>query len=187
MMTINLLPWREQIREQRKKEFVGLLFLAAIIGVVIIIISYFPVAHLIGSQQQRIDYLQQAITQEKNNLDALKTVTAQKKQIVEQINLIQGLQNDRFRLVQLLDLLVRMVPNDAYLTRIEQQNNEILLEGRAITNAPITELIKNLNNAHLFKNISLSEIKEVGNSGEERSFSLLLVEQQTDHVVVGKK
>ena len=41
MAKINLLPWRDELREKRKKEFIVICIGAALIGVLLVVMAWF--------------------------------------------------------------------------------------------------------------------------------------------------
>ncbi|HEL8420035.1 TPA: pilus assembly protein PilN, partial [Legionella pneumophila] len=62
MTEINLLPWREQKREQEKKLFTTMLLIGIIIAAAIVFLMNSYVSHLISNQMNRNQILQKEIT-----------------------------------------------------------------------------------------------------------------------------
>ena len=63
MTSINLLPWREESREQRRKAFLGKLFAAALIGAVLVFIWISVAQARLDNQNSRNSYLQSNIAE----------------------------------------------------------------------------------------------------------------------------
>ena len=117
MARINLLPWRDELREKRKKEFIAICIGAALIGVLAVALAWFYYNHKLEDQEQA----NQLITSTNQNLDVqLKSLEGLEKQrdaIIERMKLIQGLQGQRPIAVRLIDEMVRVTPTNLYITK----------------------------------------------------------------------
>lgn len=144
MARINLLPWRAERRKLRQKEFLTMLGLSAIAGVVLwfLINTYYN--NQISGQNERNAYLQDQIAQvdkqitEIDKLDKSKTKLLARKQVIEQ------LQANRSQMVHLFDALVRTIPDGVILTSIKQEGDKLTLEGRSQSNARVSTYMRTL-------------------------------------------
>jgi len=144
MIKINLLPHREEKRQQRKHDFYTLLVLASIIGVVIIIgAGIFNATeilvqnqrnHLIKAENEKLDEEIKEIATLREEIDSLKA----RQQAVE------DLQGDRNQPVYLLSELVTQTPEGIYLRSLKQDGQKIVLSGYAQSNERVSEYLKNL-------------------------------------------
>jgi len=95
MAKINLLPWRDELREKRKKEFIAICIGAALIGVLLVVGAWFYYNYKLEDQEQA----NQLIISTNQNLDvqlkSLEGLQEQRNAIVERMKLIQGLQSQR--------------------------------------------------------------------------------------------
>ncbi|MDP1086156.1 PilN domain-containing protein, partial [Klebsiella pneumoniae] len=57
---------------------------------------------------------------------------------------VEGLQNQRNRPVQLLEELVRQVPDGIYLTSLKQEGERYTVSGVAQSNERVSDLLRNL-------------------------------------------
>ena len=57
MAKINLLPWREELRAERKRQFFGILGLAAVVGVLVSVLIYISFQAKIDQQNGRNKFL----------------------------------------------------------------------------------------------------------------------------------
>jgi type IV pilus assembly protein PilN len=80
-----------------------------------------------------------------------------KKQVVE------GLQSNRSEPVQLLDQLLRQLPEGVYLKAIKQTGAKVNISGFAQSNARVSTLMRNLGASPYLENPELVEIKAVPN------------------------
>lgn len=144
MARINLLPWRAERRKLRQKEFLTMLGLSAIAGVVLwfLINTYYN--NQISGQNERNAYLKDQIAQvdkqitEIDKLDKNKTKLLARKQVIEQ------LQANRSEMVHLFDALVRTIPDGVILTSIKQEGDKLTLEGRSQSNARVSTYMRTL-------------------------------------------
>ena len=131
MARINLLPWRDELREKRKKEFIAICIGAALIGVLAIALAWFYYNHKLEDQEQA----NQLITSTNQNLDVqLKSLEGLEKQrdaIIERMKLIQGLQGQRPIAVRLIDEMVRVTPTNLYITKFARTGDKFTIEGKA--------------------------------------------------------
>ncbi len=146
MILINLLPHREAARKRRREHFYMSMGLAALLGLGLAVLIYVWYEAQISSQRTRNDYL----TSENKRLDAqIKDIAALQDEIAAlraRQQAVEDLQSDRNLPVQLLNELVRLLPDGIYLTALRQQNQQITLNGVAQSNERVSEFLRNLSN-----------------------------------------
>ena len=146
MILINLLPHREEARKRRREEFYAGLGAAAVAGLLVGGLIYFWYDIQISDQQGRNAFL----AAENRRLDAqIKDVAT----LQDEINAlrarqeaVENLQADRNLPVHLLNELVRLLPEGAYLTAVRQEDSRITLSGVAQSNDRVSELLRHLAN-----------------------------------------
>lgn len=130
MAKINLLPWRDELREKRKKEFIVFCIVAAAVGALLVALAWFFYNAKLEDQEQA----NQLVISTNQNLDvqlkSLEGLQEQRNAIVERMKLIQGLQSQRPIAVRLVDELVRVTPSNMYLTKVSLQAINLLLKAR---------------------------------------------------------
>ncbi|MBN2885938.1 MAG: PilN domain-containing protein [Chromatiaceae bacterium] len=144
MARINLLPWREAARQQRKTEFaIGAgIGLAAALAVSFAVHTHF--AQRIDSQQQRNQRLKNEIAQLNRTIKEIEALEKMKADLITRMNVIQNLQESRPEVVHLFDELVATIPAGVYLTRVDHNGRSITIEGRAQSNARVSALMRNI-------------------------------------------
>ena len=163
MIRINLLPHREEKRKQRKKDFVGLLLLSAIVGALIVIAVGAYFASALSDQEQRNTF----IKNENARLDGEIKEVASLKQEIEALKArqqaVEDLQSDRNQPVYLMDELAQQVPEGVYLKSFKQDGQRVLLNGYAQSNERVSELLRNLgNHSPWLERPDLIEIRSTG-------------------------
>ena len=147
MTRINLLPWREARRVQRQRQLIGMLVAAALFGAGIVFLVYTEIAHRIEYQQERNDYLRGEIARLKKAAEEMQELQKTKTRLVDRLNVIQKLQTVRPGMVRMLDELVRLVPQDIYVTGFKTANNQVTLNGIARSDDIISKFMRDLKNA----------------------------------------
>lgn len=163
MIKINLLPHREEKRKQRKKDFVSLLALSAIVGALIVIAVGAYFANALSDQEQRNTF----IKNENTRLDGEIKEVASLKQEIEALKArqqaVEDLQSDRNQPVYLMDELAQQVPEGVYLKSFKQDGQRVLINGYAQSNERVSELLRNLgNHSPWLERPDLIEIRSVG-------------------------
>lgn len=167
MARINLLPWREAARQQRKTEFAIGAAAGIAVAVMIAIGVHIHFVQRIDSQQQRNQRLKNEIAKLNRTIKEIKELERQKADLINRMNVIQNLQESRPEIVRLFDELVTMLPDGVYLTKIEQRGRSVNLEGRAQSNARVSALMRNIESANWINNpnLVLIENKEKTSTG----------------------
>ena len=152
MTTINLLPWREELKEQRKKQFIAICILAALLGLALAAGAWFFYDQKLNDQQQANTIVQTANQTLDGQLKSLDGLQARRDAIIERMKLIQGLQGQRPVPVHFLDELVRVTPANMYITKFTRVGDKFTLEGRAENPNVVAELLRNLEASVWYRN-----------------------------------
>jgi type IV pilus assembly protein PilN len=173
MARINLLPWRAERRKQRQKEFMAMLGLSAVAGVVLwfFVNSYYNAQ--ISGQNDRNAYLQQQIAQVDTQIKEIEELDKKKAKLLARKQVIEQLQANRSQMVHLFDQLVRTIPDGVILTSIKQEGDKLTLEGRSQSNARVSTYMRQLEGSGWMTkpDLSVIEAKE-GDPGLPYTFTL---------------
>ena len=169
MAHINLLPWRERLREERRREFltimVGFVIIAG--GLVFLVDRYFNGE--INMQQARNDFVRAEIALLDAQVAEINQLRQQKEDIRARMNVITDLQGTRPVIVRIFDEMVRTLPEGVFYEHVERTEDVIAVEGIAESYSRITELMRNLDDSEWFEATDLSEFSVV--EGAETSMS----------------
>ncbi len=144
MARINLLPWRAERRAQRQRDFYAMLGLAALAGVLLSFLLWFHYDRQISGQIVRNDFLKDEIQKVESQIKEIETLDKQKDRLLARKKVIEQLQANRSQMVHLFDSLVRTIPDGVALSNIKQEGEVLTLEGRAQSNARVSEYMRNL-------------------------------------------
>jgi type IV pilus assembly protein PilN len=158
MANINLLPWREQLREQRKKDFgIALVLTVVVAGLILFGVDrYFNVS--ISRQNQVNAYLREQIAALDLKIVEIRELQEQKEALTERMTVIQELQGNRPVIVRLFDELVRTLPEGVYYNSVVRTNDNIALEGVAESNSRISALMRDLEASDWFADPDLRQV-----------------------------
>jgi type IV pilus assembly protein PilN len=159
MAKINLLPWRAERRANRQKEFYGMLGLAAAVGVVLSFLIWFYYGQQISGQETRNQFLQTEIQKMEGKIKEIEALDKQKDRLLARKKVIEQLQANRSQMVHLFDSLVRTIPDGVALANIKQEGEILTLEGRAQSNARVSNYMRNLEGSGWMTNPDLSIIE----------------------------
>jgi type IV pilus assembly protein PilN len=159
MPHINLLPWRQELRQQRNKEFhltaaVGVIIMAAVVGVVHL---HFESRTL--HQNDRNGFLEANIATLDKRIKEIQRLDEERERLLARMQIIQRLQSSRPEVVHLFDELVQTLPEGVYFTRIEQKGRVLKINGVAQSNARVSSLMRQLESSEWLENPTLLEIK----------------------------
>lgn len=177
MAHINLLPWREALRKQKKQDFLVVVGMAAALMLAIVGSVHFYMASLIDNQISRNNILKNEIKQVEKKIDEIKTLEKQKEQLIARMRVIEELQSNRPAVVHLFDELARIVPEGLYIETLDQKGVTLSIKGNAQSNARVSAFMRALEESEWFKSPSLGEIntKSAG-TRKSRQFSLTVLQ-----------
>lgn len=178
MIRINLLPHRQIKRAERKREL-GLMAVATVaLGVVLIFMGHQVINNRLDAQMNRNSRLQTAITQLDTEIDEIKRLQEEIKNMLDRKQVVENLQSNRSQAVILLDEITRQLPEAVYLSSFKQNGNTITLQGFADSNGRIATLVRNLSTSKWLESPVLVEIKAANVNSQRLSSFLLTVKQK---------
>lgn len=179
MARINLLPWREQLREERKQRFMvtlaGVLVVAG--GLVFVGDQYLNGA--IESQQARNDYLRKEIAVLDARIAEISELKQRREQLLERMKIIQDLQGNRPIIARIFDQLVRTLPEGVYFTELKMSAQQIAIGGVAESNHQVSSLMRSLAASDWLMAPNLTEVRALSATAPEQGNVFQLTVQQT--------
>jgi type IV pilus assembly protein PilN len=159
MPNINLLPWRQEARLRRNKEFLTLAVLSVIFMLGIVALVHLQFIQWIDYQQRRNDFLQGQINKLDEKIKEIAVLEDKKKRLEARMDIIRKLQASRPEVVHLFNQLVATLPEGVYYRKLEQKDLLLNLEGFAQSNARVSTLMRNIGNSQWLEQPKLEEIK----------------------------
>lgn len=181
MAKINLLPWREELRAQKKQDFINAIAVGVVFTMIIFAGIHFYIEGLKEYQQQRNKIIQDEIALLDIKIAQIKTIEEQKTKLLTKIDLIQKLQESRPEIVHLFDELPRVTPDGVFLSKFTQLGAELTFEGKSQSNARISAFMRAIEASSWLKAPKLNVIQSATKTNEER------VSDFTLHATQGNK
>jgi type IV pilus assembly protein PilN len=172
MPRINLLPWREAERKQRRQEFgLGAVGALALAGVITIAVNW-QMGAAVESQNERNQYLKTEIANLDKQIAEILDLEQRKKRLESRIQVIEQLERSRPEIVHVFDQLVRTLPDGVYLTGIKQSERNLTLKGVAQSSTRVASYMRNLDASEWLTNPSLDILETKGNGDGGSEFTL---------------
>lgn len=173
MAHINLLPWREELRKEKKKQFIGVTVVMAALmgGVVLLVHMYF--AGMIQYQESRNNFLRGEIRKVEDSIKEIENLDRQREQLISRMRVIESLQQNRPEIVFLFDELAKLIPEGLYIEKLDQKERSLVITGRAQSNARVSAFMRSLEASPVFTKPVLDVITADQRSAERtRQFTL---------------
>jgi len=167
MAQINLLPWREQRREQLRKEFFAVLGAVAGAGAVVVLLAIFFVNMQIDDQNGRNGYLRGHIAELDKKVAEIRTLQSRRNQLIDRMKVIQDLQGTRPVIVRIFDEIVRTLPDGVFYTGLQSTGQTISIQGIAESNNRVSSLMRKLEASEWFSDPVLKGVKAQPKYGEQ--------------------
>jgi len=177
MARINLLPWRDELRKERQKQFQTIAGLAALLMLAIIALVHIRMGAIIDNQQSRNSYLESEIKVLDKRIKEIQDLEKEKARLLARMDIIQQLQGSRPQVVHVFDELVTTLPDGVYLTSIKNTGTGITLDGFAQSNARVSSYMRKVDNAGWLSDPRLNVIETKDEKGQRISKFVLNVRQ----------
>ncbi len=163
MTRINLLPWREELRQEQKKQFAYMLGMTCLLAIAIVALIHFQMQGKIDYQKSRNNFLNQEIAKVNEEITEISELQKVRRSLIERMEVIQDLQASRPSIVHLFTEIVSTVPNGVYLKTLTQTDTNLLINGEAESNARVSTYMRNLSASDWLKdpNLTVIEIEDI--------------------------
>lgn len=161
MIRINLLPHREEKRKRRQQQFLGVAVLSVVLGLVVAGAVWFFLEQQVERQRANVAYMKGEIGKLDTQIEEIRKIREETASLLAKKQVVEGLQSNRSEPVQLLDQLLRQLPEGIYLKQIKQTGVKVNVMGYAQSNARVSTLMRNLGASPYLENPELVEIKAV--------------------------
>ena len=172
MPRINLLPWRDQQRKERKLAFFVALGGAAFGALVAAFAGYLMFKSMIGSQEQRNERLRSEIKVVDRQIEEINDLETQKQRFIARMQVIEKLQRSRSEVVHLFDEVAKTMPDGTYLTAFKQEAKKLKFEGVAQSSTRVSTFMRNISGSQWMKDPELEVVESKSGNSVGNSFVL---------------
>lgn len=173
-ININLLPWREALKEQQKREFLMMLGMSFLAAGGLVFCIHLWINSEISFQNEKNAYLKNEIAQLDQKISEIDALQKEKQQLLAKMDIIQQLQANRPQVVRLFDGIVKTVPDGLFLTNLARTGNNILIDGKAESNTRVSTFMRNIESSSWLKSPVLSLIQADEKEGEKKQWDKLI-------------
>lgn len=172
MPRINLLPWRDAQRKERKLAFLVSLLGAGVAALVTTFGVNLYFNSLLSSQESRNERLRAETRDLDKQIEKINDLEQQKQKFIARMQIIEKLQRSRPEIVHVFDELVRTLPDGAYLTAVKQNNARLKIEGVAQSSTRVSTFMRNIDSSQWLRNPELDIVETKPNQPLGANFTL---------------
>jgi len=172
MPSINLLPWRQALRQRRQKEFLIGIGAAVGLAALITLLAHLAVSSMIDAQNRRNDLLKAEIAELDKAIEQILALEEQKARMISRMEVIDRLQASRPEVVKLFDQIVATLPEGVYLTSVKQSGKKLEFNGVAQSSTRVSAFMRNIDASESLASPELKVIQTGSNAGPGAQFTL---------------
>lgn len=154
----NLQPWREQRRDEQKKNFTYASFGIVLLCAAALGADYWQQTNYIEEQKSAISQLEENINKLSTAETEVKRLQELNRQVNLQIDVIQGLQAERGLATEMLDYIAQHTPETVFLSSINYQAGKVVITGVASNDSGVAQFIRNMEKFQYFSKASIENI-----------------------------
>ena len=176
---INLLPYREEIKQRKKQQFKVLMLSALLIGAGLLVLTYLTINNAISRQEDRNALLGKEIEKLDKALGEILKLQQEKENFLSKKQKVEELQEKRSQAAYIIDSLNVVTPDNSYLTALEAESStSYKITGRASSDNKIAMFMRSLPSTGVFAQPELLSIKKIDNYQE---FTLKVLLNNSGH------
>ena len=176
MAKINLLPWRQVYREEKKREFLGIIAAVAIAAGLGAYSWIASVESAIDNQNSRNQLLNSEIAKLDAQVKEISELKKVRDDLLARIKVITDLEGTRPVIVRYFDDFARAIPDGVYVTLVERKGNTVSIEGVAESYNRVASFMRNLDASDWFAAPSLTSVTAAPDEGEQASMFKMTVQ-----------
>lgn len=177
MPRINLLPWREELRKERQRNFAIAAAAAVLLGIGGVLYAKSTVNGMIAYQQTRNNMLKEEIAALDAQIGEIRDLESRKERLLKRMEVIERLQRSRPEIVHLFDELARTVPNGVHLENVKQKGKRVTIKGKAQSSTRVSAYMRNIDKSEWLTDPGL-DVVETKDSGPTRSSEFTIFAEQ---------
>lgn len=170
MARINLLPWRENLRRERQRNFMIALAATAVVAILLVFAGSHLVEREISGQDGRNQYLQNEIRALDRQIATIEKLEAKRDDLLQRKEVIERLQENRSMMVHLFNSLAQTVPEGIRLNSVGQSGERLTISGTAQSETRVSDYMRNIERAEWMHDPELSIIEAIEGAASKSGF-----------------
>jgi type IV pilus assembly protein PilN len=180
MPRINLLPWREEDRKRRQREFLVATAGSFVAGLFVVVVAIVVFSNMISGQKARNLRLQTEIVELEKSITEIDGLERQKERLLARMEIIEQLQRSRPEVVHLFDEISRQLPEGVYLRGMKQQGPSVEVKGVAQSSTRVSTLMRKIDASEWLTDPSVIKVETTEN-GPSRQSDFVVTLKQVQH------
>ncbi len=156
MIRVNLLAHREERRKRQRRQLGLLAIVFAALGGAVWLAVHGIIGGYVSAQNDRNEFLKKENAKLDKEIEEIRKLRDEINALLARKQIIEALQTDRARAVELLDQLVRQTPDGIYIKTVKQDGLKVNITGYAQSNARVSTLMRNLQSSPIVENTPAS-------------------------------
>jgi type IV pilus assembly protein PilN len=159
MPRVNLLAWRDELREQRRSQFYMAMGGAFGAAAIVVLLGVLLMNSIIDAQYDRNEMLNGEIAQLNVRIKEILDLEDKKDRLVARMEIIEELQHSRPEIVHVFEELARTLPDGVFLTSVKQTGDRIEIKGKAESNTRVSAFMRNIDKSDWLKDPDLQVVQ----------------------------
>jgi type IV pilus assembly protein PilN len=177
MPRINLLPWREEERKRRQRDFGVALAGGVLAAIAVVLLTMFAFNQMISNQESRNQRLETEIAELQKSITEIDGLERQKERLLARMDIIEQLQKSRPEIVHLFDEVARQIPEGVYLSGMKQTGSRVEVRGVAQSSTRVSALMRQIDASEWMGDPEVDRV-ETTQSGNSRQAEFVVYLKQ---------
>jgi type IV pilus assembly protein PilN len=177
MPRINLLPWREEERKRRQRDFGVALAGGVLAAIAVVLLTMFAFNQMISNQESRNQRLETEIAELQKSITEIDGLERQKERLLARMEIIEQLQKSRPEIVHLFDEVARQIPEGVYLSGMKQTGSRVEVRGVAQSSTRVSALMRQIDASEWMGDPEVDRV-ETTQSGNSRQAEFVVYLKQ---------
>lgn len=144
MARINLLPWRQEVRERKNKEFLTVVTAVLLVSLLGAFAGWKYYDSILQSQYEANEKIKTENERLDKELKEIETLEQQRDALISRMKVIQDLQGRRPIPVRVWDDIARIMPATMYFNNMKRQDDVITFTGQADNPNTVADFVRKL-------------------------------------------
>jgi type IV pilus assembly protein PilN len=178
MPRINLLPWREEERKKRQRDFGVAMAAGVVVAIVCVLGTLFVYSQMIDNQKDRNQRLNDEIAELQKSIEEIDGLERQKERLLARMEIIEQLQKSRPEIVHLFDEIARQLPEGVYLTGMTQRGSKVELRGVAQSSTRVSALMRQVDASDWMADPEVDRVETTSTGSSRHAEFIVYVKQE---------
>ncbi len=180
MPRINLLPWREEDRKKRQRDFGVAMAGGVIVAIAGVLLIMFAYSQMISSQEERNQRLTNEIAELQKSITEIDGLERQKERLLARMEIIEQLQKSRPEIVHLFDEVARQLPEGVYLTGMKQQGSRVEVRGIAQSSTRVSALMRQIDASQWMGDPEVDRVETTQSGASRQAEFVVFLKQERE-------